>query len=109
MERCGRLKICAKLLGPGGDLHILGNRYLGMLGADGTQLQVFDIQNSGHGLTTLEKCIGDITSLYFFCLFPPVRLDTAFAVENLRAGISIFNGLNWNVKGVFGVVNVPEN
>lgn len=31
----------------GGDLHILGDRYLGMLGDDGTQLQVFDIQNSG--------------------------------------------------------------
>ena len=75
----------------GGDLHIPGDRYLGMLGAYGIQLQVFDIQNSGHGLTTLEECIGDITSLkslYFFCLFPPVRLlDTAFAVENLKAGI----------------------
>jgi len=31
----------------GGDLHILGDRYLGMLSADGTQLHVFDIQNSG--------------------------------------------------------------
>ena len=28
-------------------MHILGDRYLGMLSADGTQLQVFDI-NSGH-------------------------------------------------------------
>ena len=31
----------------GGDLHILGDRYLGMLGADGAELRAFDVQNSG--------------------------------------------------------------
>ncbi|CAK9002552.1 unnamed protein product [Durusdinium trenchii] len=36
-----------KAMRRGGDLHILGDRYLGMLGADGAELRAFDVQNSG--------------------------------------------------------------